>query len=111
MKKSSKPPKNLSPEAKCLWRALIKEYTLDDVAGLAILTAGLESYDRAQTAKALLDAEGPTVKDRWGQRKAHPAASIERDSRAAFLSALKQLNLDIEPLRGAPGRPGGGKGV
>jgi P27 family predicted phage terminase small subunit len=111
LKKSSKPPKTLSPEAKRLWRGLTKEYAIDDMAGLAILTAGLESYDRAQTAKALLDIEGPTVTDRWKQRKAHPAASIERDSRAAFLSALKQLNLDLEPLRCAPGRPGGGKGV
>ncbi|MHB1025785.1 MAG: hypothetical protein ACYC24_08785 [Desulfobacteria bacterium] len=106
-----KPPRNLSPPAKKLWRALHAEYAINDSAGRAILAAGLESFDRAQAAKVLLDAEGPVVKDRWGQQKAHPATTIERDSRAAFLAALKQLNLDVEPLRGAPGRPGGGKGV
>jgi phage terminase small subunit len=92
-------PVGLSPAANRLWRGLVQEYALDDVAALAILEAGLQSFDRAATAKALLDADGPTVTDRWGQRKVHPAASVERDSRAAFLGALKQLCLDIEPLR------------
>jgi hypothetical protein len=86
---------------------LTEEYALDDMAALAILTAGLEAYDRAQGAKSLLDVDGPVVEDRWGQKKAHPAASIERDNRAAFLAALRQLNLDVEPLRDGPGRPGG----
>ncbi len=102
-----KPPKALSAPAKRLWRALVAEYELADVAAVAFLTAGLEAFDRAAAAKALLDAEGLVVKDRWGQSKSHPAATIERDNRAAFLAALKQLNLDIEPLRDGPGRPGG----
>lgn len=101
-------PVGLSSAAKRLWRGLVQEYALDDVAALAILTAGLEAYDRAASAKVLLDRDGPTVTDRWDQQKAHPAASVERDSRAAWMAALKQLNLDIEPLRDGPGRPGGG---
>ncbi len=101
------PPKALSPAAKRLWRGLVAEYELADVAALAILTAGLEAFDRAAAAKALIDQDGPVVRDRWGQQKQHPAAAVERDSRAAWMSALKQLNLDIEPLRDAPGRPGG----
>ena len=102
-----KPPKALSVAAKRLWRGLVEEYGLDDVAAMAILTAGLEAYDRAASAKVLLDRDGPTVTDKWGQQKLHPAASVERDSRAAWMAALKQLNLDIEPLRDGPGRPGG----
>jgi len=102
-----KPPRHLSPSARLLWRGLVEEYALDDVAALAILTAGLEAFDRAAAAKALLDADGPVVTDRWGQKKTHPAASVERDNRAAWMSALKQLNLDVEPLRDGPGRPGG----
>jgi len=102
-----KAPKALSSAAKRLWRGLVEEYALDDVAALAILTAGLEAFDRAAAAKVLLDKDGPVVEDRWGQKKTHPAASVERDSRAAFLSALKALNLDIEPLRDGAGRQGG----
>ena len=101
------PPKSLSPEARRVWRELTTEFVISDSAGYQILKAGLESYDRAIAAKSLLDAEGTVVKDRWGQSKIHPGASIERDSRAAFLSALKQLNLDCLPARPGPGRPGG----
>ena len=107
-KKHPAPPKHLSPAAKRLWRSLTAEFVITDSAGLAILTAGLESYDRAASAKVLLDRDGPTVMDRWDQQKAHPAASVERDSRAAWMSALRQLNLDCLPARPGPGRPGGG---
>ena len=107
MKKSgrSSPPRGLSAEARKLWSEIVREYSITDPAGLSILRAGLESFDRAATAKRLLDVEGAVVVDRWNQRKVHPAAAVERDSRAAWLSALKQLNLDIEPLRDGPGRP------
>lgn len=107
MKANGRPPKTLSKDAKRLWRTLTAEYGIEDAGGLAILTAGLEAYDRAREAKALLDAEGPVVVDRWQQRKPHPAAAIERDSRAQWLGAIKQLCLDVEPLHPGPGRPPG----
>lgn len=106
--RNSAPPRGLSAEARKLWKDILREYSITDPAGLSILRAGLESFDRASTAKRLLDVEGAVVRDRWGQSKVHPAAGVDRDSRAAWLSALKQLNLDLEPLRDGPGRPGGG---
>jgi P27 family predicted phage terminase small subunit len=102
------PPKHLSPAARRLWRSLTAEFVIADAAGLAILTAGLESFDRAAAAKALLDKDGPVFRDRYDQPRAHPAAAVERDSRAAWMSSLKQLNLDCIPARPGPGRPGGG---
>lgn len=54
-----------------------------------------------------IESDGQTVKDRFDQDKPHPLLSVERDARAAMLAALKQLNLDLEPLRDGPGRPGG----
>jgi hypothetical protein len=56
-------------------------------------------------SQRLLAAEGLVVRDRWGQAKPHPAAAIERDSRAAWLRGLAALGLDLEPLRDGPGRP------
>lgn len=102
-----KPPKNLSREAKNLWRKIQNEYAISDEAGLLILATALESFDRMRQAQAILTNEGMTTVDRFGQARAHPAATIERDSRAAMLGALKQLNLDLEPLRDGPGRPAG----
>jgi hypothetical protein len=58
-------------------------------------------------AQDAIKRDGATVMDRFKQPKAHPLLTVERDSRSAMLHALKALNLDLEPLKGAPGRPGG----
>jgi len=105
--KNNSPPKHLSKEAKQIWRGLIAEYQLDDTAGLRILQAALEARDRAAAARSQIDKEGMTILDKFEQVKPHPLLACERDSRAAFLSGLKALNLDLEPLRDAPGRPPG----
>ena len=107
MKNSLQPPKHLSRESKAIWRGLVNEFQLDDVAGQRILQAALEARDRASAARQQIDAEGMTVKDKFDQVKPHPLLSCERDSRAAFLSGLKALNLDLEPLRDSSGRPPG----
>ncbi len=102
------PPKHLSREAKQLWRKIFSAYILDDEAGLLLLQTALEAFDRMRECQAAVKEEGATVRDRFDQQKAHPLLSAERDSRAQMLSALKQLNLDLEPLRDGPGRPKGG---
>jgi hypothetical protein len=47
-----------------------------------------------------------TIKDRFDQVKSHPLCAVVRDMRAQVYSGLKQLNLDIEPLKDI-GRPPG----
>jgi len=97
----------LSAGARKLWRDLVGEYQLEDSAGTSILRAGLEAFDRMRGAQRAIAKDGLTVRDRWGQVKVHPCTTVERDSRAQFLAALRQLNLDLEPLRDRIGRPGG----
>ncbi len=104
-----KPPKHLSTEAKKIWKTVISEYGIVDIAGIKILKTALESFDRAQSAREQIEADGLTVLDRFGILKPHPLLPIERDSRSAFLAGLKALNLDIEPLKDRPGRPSGGR--
>jgi P27 family predicted phage terminase small subunit len=100
-------PGHLSKEAKLIWKELTKEYGIDDAGGLAILKTGLEAYDRTTGARLAIDKEGLTITDRFGASKPHPLLAAERDARGQWLAALKQLNLDIEPLRDGPGRPPG----
>ncbi len=100
-------PKPLSAEARTWWRRLTVEYGISDQAGLMVLQIALEAFDRLRNAQSVIAADGPTVKDRWGQTKAHPLLSVERDARGQLLSGLKQLCLDIEPLHDGPGRPAG----
>ncbi len=104
---TQKAPSHLTAEAKKIWGEILDEYSIDDAAGLRILRVALEAFDRAQAARATIDGDGMTVKDKFGQTKPHPLLPIERDSRAAFLAGLKALNLDLEPLRDRPGRPAG----
>jgi P27 family predicted phage terminase small subunit len=107
MKTTNKAPGHLSQEAKRIWKEIVEEYSIDDAAGIRILRVALESFDRAQAARTAIDRDGLTVIDKAGQVKSHPLLPIERDSRQAFLAGLKALNLDLEPLRDAPGRPEG----
>ena len=57
----------------------------------------------------MIKREGQSTRDRFGQPKAHPLLTVERDSRSGMLAALKAMNLDMEPLNDRPGRPGGSR--
>lgn len=104
--KSDSARKHLSKPAQAWFKAIQDEYAINDSAGVALLTVAAESWDRARSAREAIDvAGGPICQDRFGQDRAHPGIAVERDSRAQLLAALKQLNLDLEPLRDGPGRP------
>jgi P27 family predicted phage terminase small subunit len=105
-KSDPRPPAGLSTEAKGWWRRIVGEWELDD-AGFLLLESALECFDRMRQAQELLAKDGLVIQDRFGQSKSHPAATIERDSKAGMLRALRALNLNIEPLHEGVGRPGG----
>src|SRR6056297_961656 len=100
-------PKHLSRPAKTWFKKIQDEYEIEDKAGLLLLQTAFEAFDRMKEAQDTISNDGPVILDRFEQKKAHPLLSIERDSRAQMLAALKQLNLDIEPLNDKPGRPPG----
>lgn len=101
------PTCKLSAEATAWWKRLIAEFSIDDDAGLLLLETALVAFDRMREAQRLIVKHGALIRDRWNQLKPNPACVIERDSRAAMLATLKQLNLDVEPLRDRIGRPAG----
>jgi P27 family predicted phage terminase small subunit len=88
------PPGHLSKTSKALWNEVVAAFVLEPAA-LAILTAGLEARDRCDQAKAVVQEKGVVIVDRWGQLRTNPATTVERDSRAAFLHAMKQIGLDL----------------
>lgn len=89
-----------------MWQRLQAEYSIVDAGGLVVLTAACEAFDRMRAAQKLIAKDGMVAADRFGQQKPHPAVVIERDARGQMLAALKQLNLDLEPLKSI-GRPAG----
>jgi P27 family predicted phage terminase small subunit len=104
--KNVQPPSGLSAEARAWWRRLAAEHDIADAPGRLLLQTALEAFDRMRGAQRAIKKDGATVLDRFGQRKAHPLLSTERDARAQMLASLKALNLDLEPLNRGPGRPG-----
>lgn len=96
-------PSGLTAEAKRLWRDFHHEYDLTDRHALTVLATALEAFDRMRSAQSAIAADGLVTRDRFGQAKTHPAATVERDARAQWLAALKSLGLDLEPDRPGPG--------
>jgi len=105
--KTHKAPPSLSVAARAWWKKLHSEYDLGDGAALLLLETALQAFDRMHEARDLITKHGAVTSDRFGQLRPNPATTIERDSRAAMLSALKALNLDLEPLQDGAGRPPG----
>jgi P27 family predicted phage terminase small subunit len=99
-------PKGLSPAAVSWWNRLNAEFELTDEAASFLLESALRCFDRMNEAAKLIAEHGVAIKDRYGQLKSNPATTVERDSRAAMLSAFKQLNLDVLPPM-KNGRPPG----
>jgi len=89
-------PRHISAAGRRLFADVVRGYALEP-HHVALLVKACEAYDRAEQARVLIDAEGLVVRSRLGEPRQHPAIPVERDSRAAFMSALKQLGLDIEP--------------
>lgn len=101
-----RPPAHLSKPAKKFWAAIQSEYKITDSAGLQILTNAAECKDRSEACRTEVEKTGLTIKNRMGGTIINPLVAAERDARAAMINSLKALNLDLEPLRDKPGRPG-----
>lgn len=79
-----------------IWRRLLIEYDFGTTPSLELLTSALRSRDLAEQARATLEREGLTYTDSAGKPKAHPAAAIHRDARAAFVSTLRVFGFPAE---------------
>lgn len=100
-------PDHLSTESQAWHSRLVSEYGITDDGGLLLLQTAMEAFDRMRECQKAISKDGAQVKDRFEQLKPHPLLSVERDARSQLLAALKAMNLDLEPLKSAPGRPAG----
>jgi P27 family predicted phage terminase small subunit len=98
-------PDHLRDAGRAFYQRVAGEFSIADTAGLALLVAAAECLDRMRAAQAAISEHGELVIDRYGSPKLNPACTLEKDARNGFLAALRALNLDLEPLRDAPGRP------
>jgi hypothetical protein len=100
------PPEHLGEDGRALWLGIQAEYGIDDPAGLELLRQAAECSDRIASVRQQIDERGELLIIKNIPR-VNPLCAVERDQRAALVRCLRNLNLDLEPLRDRPGRPAG----
>jgi len=93
-------PAHLAKAEADLFAKIVRAYGLHDEVSRQILEEACTSLMRAREAREAVDREGISYTDRWGQPKRHPLCDVERDARAAALSAFRQLNLEMPRPKG-----------
>lgn len=88
-------PEGLSSRAERLWTTITRDWPLE-VAEATLLAEALRSLDRADTCRAVLDAEGLVVRDFRGRPHAHPLIGEERKARGRHAALMRQLDLRPE---------------
>ena len=103
-------PEHLSDEAKGIWKQYCDTWNLKNFPdALLTLRTLLESFDRFQGSRKILDVEGITITSRTAagdiKVQKHPALEAEKAARAGLLQALRMLGLSLESS-GLTGRKG-----
>lgn len=99
-----RPPKYLRPATRRWWRQVVEDYELEP-HHVMTLTAAATAWDRMEQARQILAEEGITFYDPKLNRPCQrPEVAVERDSRIAFLRALRELDLDatVTPATARP---------
>lgn len=88
-------PRGLRESSRRWWRAIVAEYEPSH-AELRLLETACRAHDRAEQCRRLVDREGVTVADRFGQIRVHPALVEERQQRDLCRRAISNLGFDAE---------------
>jgi len=97
-KKLSPAPPSLSERSSRLWTEIVRDRVWSP-GRLTLFEQALLALDRAEEAKALVDAEGLTTTTKTtGAVHVHPALKIEKDARGQFLQAWGALCLNFDPM-------------
>ena len=99
----SGPPADLAePEAE-MWRRLQSEYALEDAGAVVLPGLLCRNLQLARECRERVEQDGKVTP----AGREHPLLKVMRDADKAAATALRALNLDLEPLRSGPGRPPG----
>jgi hypothetical protein len=104
----SSPPSTLGEVGLGVWNSVQAEYDITDSGGRSMLEQACRALDRAEDCSAQIARDGTLLMTRHGP-KDHPLLRHETANRALAVRILRQLGLDVEPVK-AIGRPGKGIG-
>jgi P27 family predicted phage terminase small subunit len=97
-------PSTLKASGRAFWKKVHSNFEIENEHHLRLLETAGQCLDRLDECRDILAAEGLCTVDRFGQMRAHPATSIERDQKALFVRILRELGLDIPSPDSRPPR-------
>jgi len=92
MKKRIKVPEHIKDSGRKWLKTVLAEYEFTG-SELNLLFVAASCIDRLQEIREQIASEGLTVPDRFGQMKAHPLLSAERDNRLVLSRLCNQLKI------------------
>jgi hypothetical protein len=98
------PPRELGLHGRVLWDDILREFRIEDRAGLELLTLACEALDRAERLARQINEDGEVVKGSAGMMKEHPGLRSELQNRAFVARTLERLGLNLEAVKPV-GRP------
>jgi hypothetical protein len=99
-----KVPKHLRKPTQTWVKSVLSEYDLEE-HHFKLLVSAADSWDRICASREVIDRDGMTYLDRFGQPKPRPEIAIERDNKILLARLLRELALDAEPPPEAPRAP------
>ena len=75
-----------------MWARVVDGFEVDAHA-LDVLALACEAAGRCADARDVIDREGVTFRDRWGQPRAHPATTVESTNRLQVARLLREMGL------------------
>jgi len=95
-----RPPRELSPAAKRLWKTLYDASVMDPQA-ILLLDLMMQRWDRLQEARAILKREGLQLQEMTAagckKFRPHPMLQVERDALASVVRCFRALGYDELP--------------
>ena len=90
-------PDHLSDRSRTLWASVVPKRARSPER-LAMITTALEALDRADAARAKVEADGMTTTTKTtGAVHLHPLLRVERESRQLFAKLWKDLGFQSSP--------------
>jgi P27 family predicted phage terminase small subunit len=89
------PPADLGEEERAIWKNVFSEFEIRSATAASVLLTALQAHQRCREARERIELDGMVVNGRDGQQKPHPLLSVERDARAQWLAAIKQLGIEL----------------
>ncbi len=87
-------PADLGEPEHAIWDHIHRDYILNR-SGCHVLAATLRAHQASRECRAQIKIDGKTIKDRNGNRRAHPLLSHEHSNFSAFLAGLRALNVEM----------------